>query len=276
MHRRVNFCRKWAKAVRNVRAEAYDQTPRDVIATGNEYVTHQVLPPHSHRRGQLLYASTGVLTTITSEGSWVVPPRRALWIPPGVMHEVHMTGPVATRSAYVTPEATLAAGLATHCQVIAVSPLLHELLMEAVDLPAEYALDGRDGRLMALLVDEIRRMPVLPLSAPLPHEKRLAMLCRQLLEQPSQEVKIDDMARQAGMSRRHFTRTFREETGMSFTAWRQQACLLSALTRLANGEAITQVAVDLGYGNPSAFTAAFRRVLGMAPSRYLASPAAGK
>jgi AraC-like DNA-binding protein len=145
--------------------------------------------------------------------------------------------------------------------------------MEAVDLPAEYDLDGRDGRVMALLLDEIRRMPVLPLSAPLPREKRLASLCRELLVRPSQEVKIDDMARHAGMSRRHFTRTFREETGMSFTTWRQQACLLSALTRLGNGEAITQVAVDLGYGNPSAFTAAFRRVLGMAPSRYLASPA---
>ena len=41
----------------------------------------------------------------------------------------------------------------------------------AVDLPAEYDLDGRDGRVMALLLDEIRRMPVLPLSTPLPREK---------------------------------------------------------------------------------------------------------
>lgn len=255
--------------MRNARADAFENTPRDVIATGNEYPSHYVLPAHSHRRGQLLYASTGVLTTITSEGSWVVPPRRALWIPPGVSHEVHMGGPVATRSVYVTPEAALGASLPERCQVIAVSPLLHELLMEAVDLPAEYDLDGRDGRVMALLLDEIRRMPVLPLSTPLPHEKRLAALCRELLDHPSQETKIDDMARRAGMSRRHFTRTFREETGMSFTAWRQQACLLAALTRLGNGEAITQVAMDLGYGNPSAFTAAFRRVLGVAPSRYL-------
>ncbi len=258
--------------MRNTRAEAYDQTPRDVIATGNEYPAHYVLPAHSHRRGQLLYASTGVLTTITSEGSWVVPPRRALWIPPGVSHEVHMGGLVSTRSAYVTPEAAQAAGLPRRCQVIAVSPLLHELLLEAVDLPAEYELDSRDGRVMALLLDEIRRMPALPLSAPLPREKRLAALCRELLEHPSQEIRIDDMANRAGMSRRHFTRIFREETGMSFTTWRQQACLLAALTRLGHGESITQVAIDLGYGNPSAFTAVFRRVLGMAPSRYLATP----
>ncbi|WP_430389316.1 AraC family transcriptional regulator [Dyella sp. 20L07] len=258
--------------MRNTRADAYENTPRDVIATGNDYPPHYVLPAHSHRRGQLLYASTGVLTTITSEGSWVVPPRRALWIPPGISHEVHMGGPVSTRSIYVTPETALATGLPTHCQVIAVSPLLHELLHVAVDLPAEYDLEGRDGHVMTLLLDEIRQMPMLPLSAPLPHEKRLAVLCRELLQQPSQEVKIDDMATRAGMSRRHFTRTFREETGMSFTAWRQQACLLSALTRLGNGESITQVAIDLGYGNSSAFTAAFRRVLGAAPSRYLAGP----
>ncbi|WP_243039920.1 AraC family transcriptional regulator [Dyella sedimenti] len=255
--------------MRNARADAYDNTPRDVIATGNDYPPHYVLPAHSHRRSQLLYASTGVLTTITSEGSWVVPPRRALWIPAGIAHEVHMGGPVATRSVYVTPEASRAAALPPHCQVIAVSPLLHELLQVAVDLPAEYALDGRDGRVMALLLDEIRRAPALPLSAPLPHEKRLAALCRELLDQPSQEARIDRMAQRAGMSRRHFTRTFRAETGMSFTAWRQQACLLAALTRLGNGEPITQVALDLGYGSPSAFTAAFRRVLGMAPSRYL-------
>lgn len=260
--------------MRNARADAFENTPRDVIATGNDYPPHYVLATHSHRRGQLLYASTGVLTTITSEGSWVVPPRRALWIPAGIAHEVHMGGPVATRSVYVTPDAALAAGLPGRCQVIAVSPLLHELLQEAVDLPAEYDLDGRDGRIMTLLLEEIRRMPTLPLSAPLPHEKRLASLCRELLDRPSQEVKIDDMARHAGMSRRHFTRTFRDETGMSFTAWRQQACLLAALTRLGNGEPITQVAVELGYGSPSAFTAAFRRVLGAAPSRYLATPTA--
>jgi len=255
--------------MRNTRVTHYEDTPRDVVTTGNDYPPHYVLPRHAHKRGQLLYAATGVVTVITDEGSWVVPPRRALWIPAGIAHEVRMSGAVSTRSAYVRHEAS--AQLPVHCRVIGVSLLLHALLLEAVDLPAEYALDGRDGRVMALLLDEIAAMPALALNTPLPRDPRLARLCRALIAAPALEIDIDAMALKAGVSRRSFTRLFRQQTGMSFSAWRQQACLLAALTRLGSGESITQVAIELGYSSASAFTAAFRRVLGAAPSRYLAS-----
>jgi AraC-like DNA-binding protein len=91
-----------------------------------------------------------------------------------------------------------------------------------------------------------------------------------MLDAPALDLDIDAVAAKAGMSRRHFTRTFRQQTGMSYAAWRQQACLLAALTRLGRGQSITDVAVELGYGSASAFTAAFRRVLGEPPSRYIA------
>lgn len=256
--------------MRNARVIHYEDTPRDVVATGNDYPAGMVLPRHTHKRGQCLYAVTGVLTVMTSEGSWVVPPYRALWIPAGVHHTVHMGGPTSTRSAYVLPEVAIKAHLPIHCTVISVSPLLHALLSEAVDVPAEYALGSRDDQVMRLLVEEIARMPILPLSTPLPQEPRLAQLCRALLESPSMDMDIDTMARKADMSRRSFTRLFREQTGMSFSHWRQQACLLAALARLARGQSVTRVAVELGYSSPSAFAVAFRRTLGATPSQYLA------
>ena len=43
----------------------------------------------------------------------------------------------------------------------------------------------------------------------------------------------------------------------------------TALPRLAAGEPVTRVALDLGYASPSAFTRMFRRVLGVSPSEYL-------
>jgi len=255
--------------MRHTRVDPYEDVPRDIVATHNEYPARLLFPRHRHRRCQLLYASTGVARVNTADGSWVVPPQRALWIPAGVEHEVRMGEAVSMNSAYVRREAAAAAGLPAQCRVISVSPLLRALLLEAVDLPAHYELESRDGRLMALLLDEIQRMPALDLATPLPRDRRLAGPCRRLLDAPALDIRIDDMAAAAGMSRRSFTRLFRQQTGMSFAAWRQQACLLEALTRLDRGEPVTRVAMELGYASASAFTAAFRRALGAPPSRYL-------
>jgi AraC-like DNA-binding protein len=58
------------------------------------------------------------------------------------------------------------------------------------------------------------------------------------------------------------------QTGMSFGAWRQQLRLLRALERLAAGEAVSTLALELGYASPSAFIAMFKRALGVPPGRY--------
>jgi len=80
---------------------------------------------------------------------------------------------------------------------------------------------------------------------------------------------LDEWADIAGMGRRTFTRCFRKETGMSFATWRQNVRLIEALSRLALGETVTRVALDVGYNSPSAFAAMFRRAFGVPPSHYL-------
>lgn len=70
-------------------------------------------------------------------------------------------------------------------------------------------------------------------------------------------------------SQRSFTRFFKQQTGLSFGAWRQQACLLAALPKLSAGASITAVALDLGYDSPSAFSTMSRKTLGRPPSDYV-------
>jgi AraC-like DNA-binding protein len=254
-----------------IEINAYDSIPRDVFVTVKDYSPGTIFPAHTHERGQFIFALSGVITVFTSDGSWVVPSQHALWMPSGIMHEMHMRGPVTMLNAYVHDEAAHRAGLPAHCQVFGVSPLLRQLLEAARSIPHLYAMDRREGRIMSLLLDETAVMPPLPLNTPFPAEPRLARACRRLMDDPTPNMSIDEMASFAGMSRRTFTRQFRVHTGVSFVAWRQQACLLEALRRLGNGVSITQVSMDLGYSSPSAFTSTFRRMLGAAPSHYLAN-----
>lgn len=248
--------------------DLYENTPLDLVVTRKEYADGELFPKHSHRRGQFAYAASGVITVATDMGNWAVPPLRAIWVPAGIPHAMHMRGPVTMLNAYIRPQAAQRLDFPINCQVFGISPLVRQLLENAVYVTARFPARERDGYLIGLLLHEIARMPPLLLNAPMPDEPRLARACNEFLNAPSLEMGIDDMAERSVMSRRTFTRQFRLHTGISFIEWRQQACLLAAVVRLGNGESITRVAMELGYSSPSAFSTVFKNVLGENPSRY--------
>ena len=239
---------------------------RPIVGIGNEYPPAFELDWHEHRRGQLLYAARGVVVVSTPHGAWVAPPERAVWTPGGCPHAVRMIGAVSTRSVLIERDATGWLGDAN--KVIQVSPLLRSLLEAACDIAPEYDPASRDGLVMALLLAEVAQAPTVPLAVPFPKTAELARKCHAFLEAPCSHDTIDRWSADLGMGRRAFTRAFRKETGLSFGAWRQQACLLVSLPRLAAGESITTIALDLGYDSPAAFTTMFKRHIGVAPSHY--------
>lgn len=257
---------------RSTRGEDYQHVARPLAVLSDEYPPAFVDPPHSHERAQLVYASAGVMSVITDEASFTIPPQRGVWMPAGVRHEAYCRGRVSLRTLYVDPGADHR--LPSTCQVLKVSNLLRELILEASTLPIEYELDGRDGRLMQLILDEIAQSaacPVTALHVPMPQDPRLVRVCRAIMQDPSQDDDLDCWAEAAGMGRRTFTRAFPRETGITFAIWRQQVRLAEALSLLSLGRSVTSVAFDVGYSSPSAFTAMFQRAFGVAPSHYFAA-----
>jgi AraC-like DNA-binding protein len=244
-----------------------DDPARPVVALASDHPGPLRFPLHHHFRAQLLYAVAGVMTVSTGEGTWVVPPQQAVWVPPGIRHEVESAAPLAMRTLYIHPAAT--EGLPRGCCVVTVPPLLKELILAAVTLPERYSPDGPEARLLAIIPDQLRRLEPEPLHLPIPSDRRLLGITDALTGHPADGRSLADWARTAGASERTLARLFRRETGMTFGAWRQRLRLLSAIGRLAEGQSVTSVAFDLGYESPSAFVAMFRRELGAPPTRYL-------
>jgi AraC-like DNA-binding protein/quercetin dioxygenase-like cupin family protein len=252
----------------------YHATARPMAAMEIDYPSGSSTGAHAHPRGQLLYATEGVMIVRSAAGSWVVPPNRAVWLVAGIDHDVRMCGDVKIRTVFVDPK--IAPGLPEASCVVAVSNLLRELLVAAMRVPLDYAPDSRDERLMRLLLDELHKVDTLPLHLPMPHDARLRRICEALVAHPDDPSTAEDWAERIGVTPRTVHRLFSAQTGLTFGQWRQQARLLFALERLAAGERIIDVALDSGYASQSAFSAMFRRHFGMPPSVfYRERPTAG-
>jgi AraC family transcriptional regulator len=83
------------------------------------------------------------------------------------------------------------------------------------------------------------------------------------------DVSLDALACDAGLSRFHFCRAFKESTGLSPHAWLRQHRLEQAMNMLRDSdETVVSIAAALGYSSQTAFAAAFRKLTGEAPSEW--------
>ena len=265
-HPRLPMTATSRSVYRPVVPREHDVEGLPVITKATDYPAGHVIERHHHARGQLVYAEHGVMMVAADGGQWIVPPTRAIWMPPGVSHRVRCIGVVHMRSIYVQPDA--AAQLPRVAQAVGVSGLLAELIRAAVKVPLPYALDSRDGRLMRLLLDELHALPVLPLHLPQPRDARLRRICTRIAQRPDDVSTLGDWAARLGIDVKTIQRLFARETGMTFGQWRQQARLLHGLERLAVGDKVVEVALALGYDSPSAFAAMFKRQFGETPSAF--------
>ena len=214
----------------------------------------------------LIFASAGVLSVRSASGVWVVPPHRAVWVPAGTERSIEVSAGLAMRSLYFKP--SLAASLPRECCVLNVPPLLRELILHTIDIGMLNRVIPEHSRLIGVLIDQLRVMSTVPLQLPQPADARACRVAEHLRANLGETMSLGEIAARAGASPRTIERLFRAETNMTFTQWRERLRLLHALRLLAAGEAVTNVALDLGYASPSAFIAMFRRAFGTTPSRY--------
>ncbi|MCG8686273.1 MAG: helix-turn-helix transcriptional regulator [Desulfobacterales bacterium] len=250
-------------------AENIMNIPRPIVGMAKEYLSGDLIEPHHHVRSQLLYASTGVMTVTTYDGVWVVPPSRAVWVPAKTEHQIKASGKLSMRTLYIEPSHCI--GTSKQCCVVSVSPLLKELILHAVKMPALYPLNSPEERIMIVILDQIQNLDVKPLNLPIPKDIRLKEIFNQLSKNPGDQRTLEEWGKKVGATRRTLTRLFNSELGMSFGKWRQQIRILESLRRLAMNDPVTTIAIDLGYDSPSAFISMFKKALGKTPGQYFSA-----
>lgn len=254
--------------VTHTRLNLPDRAPthaRPVRLVARDLNASELLAAHRHAWGQMTYALDGVVRVTVGNNVWIVPPQRAIWIPPQATHEVTTLEKARLRALYVHADTAPFRG--EQCEVLDVSTLLRELI---VALALADAGSSRESLLAALILEEMGHAATLPIRVALPDDKRLKLLCEKLIAEPGAPLTLDEWAGQVGASARTLARLFEKELGMSFGQWRQQVRLAHAAPLITRGLPLSQVAAELGYASQSAFSAMFKKTFGQSPSAFFA------
>jgi AraC-like DNA-binding protein/mannose-6-phosphate isomerase-like protein (cupin superfamily) len=236
---------------------------RPVRLVARDLGASETLTAHSHAWGQVTYALDGVVRVTVANSTWIVPPQRAIWIPPLAQHEVATLEKARLRALYV--HADKAPFTDMQCRVLDVSNLLRELVVALIDADAQ---PEREALLSSLILDELSRSTTLPICVALPEDKRLKQLCETLIADPGSPLTLEQWATRVGASGRTLARLFEKELGMGYTEWRQQVRLAHAAPLIARGLPLSRVASELGYASQSAFSAMFKKTFGESPSAF--------
>ena len=96
----------------------------------------------------------------------------------------------------------------------------------------------------------------------------LRQVRRQLRADLSQPLALQELSARVGISPSHLNRRFGAEVGLPPYRYQLQLRIEAAKAKLAAGEPIAQVAVDLGFSDQSHFTRLFTRIVGATPAQY--------
>ncbi|MFD2473636.1 AraC family transcriptional regulator [Amycolatopsis silviterrae] len=223
---------------------------------------------HFHDFGQLRYAASGALVTVTKAGTWAAPANRITWVPPFHVHRSRSYGETDVRLLGVPAE--LAERLPAEPSVFVASPLMREAYL-ALLCENEPADSPRARLLLEVVLAELVRARREPLRLPEPSDARLKAVTDLLHADPASPATLAELGHRTGSSERTLSRLFGSELSMSFHQWRTLLRVQRALLELGEGTSVTDTAIRLGWANPSSFIEAFTDLVGQTPGRYRAA-----
>lgn len=226
---------------------------------------------HAHSKHQLLLPRAGFALLETSEKVFFCAPPGALWIPARVKHATTI-GEGAVSSLYFPVRRN--GPIELRVRELTASTLLREMAAAAsAGLKGPRAFNEAFFRVVEELCRRAPEPPRIP-NLPRPKSELLSRAIHWMLDH-LETARLGEAAAAAGLSERSLRRHFQAEFALTPERYLQQARLMKAARLLLERprRSIAEVALEVGYAQQSAFTAAFRRYTGLPPAAFRKSAA---
>lgn len=221
----------------------------------------------------LLYAMEGTIRLESRHRRWTLPPSRAALIAADEPVTISILSRLTSASVLFAPG--FVAAPPQPLAVFDISPLARELIAECRPWgEADGPLTPYARNVFGLLAEVIQKLAQTPSPCVMPIARSPALARALMLteERSTGAPTFTGIAVETGQSPRALARRFSDELGMSWGDALRRIRVIRAVEALALTEAsVTEIAYEVGYNSISAFTAAFRNLMGKSPGEYRAT-----
>lgn len=224
---------------------------------------------HSHDVHQIEYALHGVVEVETNAAHYLLPPQQAAWIPAGLEHQAVMNPDVKTIAVMFDHSLITQGG--DRARILAVSPLIREMMVYALRWPIERAhgddISDAFFRTLAELVTEALDHEA-PLSLPT-SDHPIVAAAMSYTKEHLDTATCAQVSRAVSVSERTLRRLFADTLGLPWRTYLLHARMLRAMALLAAPlQSVQDTATAVGFDSMSSFTRAFTQYCGETPSAY--------
>lgn len=245
-----------------------DQNPDSILVMRQQM--EQRLPAHQHRKAQLLLVYGGIAYLQTGEKDFYIPSHHYIWIPKNYPHNLMFN----TQDLYIIniyfPDKK-ADGFYDELGIYPVSNLLAEMLSFSEKWQGDYYKGSWEFEFLLTLKGVLAKENLKKFSIQLPttDDKRLNAITDRFKNRLNENLSLDSIASQSGMSVRSLTRLFQTKLHITFVQYLKMLRIIRAMELIKDTDLnMTQIAYEIGYSNIAAFSNNFQQLTNMRPTEF--------
>ena len=245
-----------------------DQHPDSILVMRQQ--TEQRLPAHQHDKAQLLMVYGGIAYLQTDEKDFYIPSNHYIWIPAHYPHNLMFN----TQDLYIINiyfPAQKSSSFYDELGIYPVSKLLAEMLLFSEQWQGDYGVGSWEFEFLTTLKGVLSQENLKKFSIQLPttDDQRLNAITDNIRNRLHEDLSLDTIAQQSGMSVRSLTRLFQTKLHITFVQYLKMLRIIRAMELIKDTDLnMTQIAYAIGYSNIAAFSNNFQQLTNMRPTEF--------
>ncbi|SHK72593.1 helix-turn-helix domain-containing protein [Epilithonimonas mollis] len=245
-----------------------DQNPDSVLVMRQQ--TEQRLPAHQHNKAQLLLVYGGIAYLQTEEKDFYIPSNHYIWLPKNYPHNLMFnTQDLHIINIYFPNKRS--DSFYNELGIYPVSKLLAEMLSFSGKWQGDYFKGSWEFEFLTTLKSVLSKENLKKFSIQLPttEDQRLNAIIDGFRNRLNEDLSLDSIAQQSGISVRSLTRLFQTKLHITFVQYLKMLRIIRAMELIKDTDLnMTEIAYEIGYSNIAAFSNNFQQLTNMRPTEF--------